>query len=309
MVQTHSIKNKIIIIGGPTAIGKSAFAIECAKKFNGEIISADSMQIYKGLDIGTGKVTPNEMQGITHHLIDIVSLEDRYSAGAFLLDCENKISEILSLGKLPIIAGGTGLYINALINGMNFSDTDKSETVREKWKNILSQNGNEYIYNHLREIDPISAEKISINDTKRIIRAIEIFEVTGKPKSQIVTTSDCKYDYLFLVLDAPRADLYSAINKRVDQMFSDGLYEEALALIEYKNFQSMQAIGYKQIYEYIDGKYPSLEIMIEEIKKLTRNYAKRQLTFFRGIKGEKLWLQPNEKENALTKIQEFLSEE
>ena len=307
MVQKNSLKKKILIIGGPTAIGKSSYAIKCAQLFNGEIISADSMQIYKDMNIGTGKVTKEETNNVPHHLIDVVLPNENYSAGAFLKDCETKIEEIISRGKLPIVVGGTGLYINALINGMNFSDTAKSEEVREKWKKLLSQNGNSYIYEYLQKIDPVSAVNISVNDTKRIIRAIEIYEVTGKPKSKIVTTSECKYDYLFIILTAEREFLYKTINDRVDKMFADGLFIEAQSLLQYKDNQSMQAIGYKQIYEFLDGKYETLEQTIEEIKKLTRNYAKRQLTFFRGIKAEKYWVFPEEKENTIKKIELFLS--
>ena len=165
MVQAHSMKKpKIVIIGGPTASGKSAFAVQCALRFNGEVISADSIQIYRYMDIGTGKITESEKNGIAHHMIDIVQPNENYSVGLYLQTAKEQIQEILSRGKLPVIAGGTGLYINAIINGLNFSDAERSEEVRNKWKNLASQYGNLYVYEKLKEIDKLSAEKISVND-------------------------------------------------------------------------------------------------------------------------------------------------
>lgn len=307
MVQTNCVKPKVLFIGGPTAIGKSSFAIECALKYDGEIVSADSMQIYEGMNVGTGKVTADEMRGIAHHMLDIVKPDEPYSVGSFVKDAESVIYDILSRKKLPIVVGGTGLYLNALINGMNFSDADKSEEVREKWKKIASVNGNQFIYDRLKQIDPISAEKISVNDVKRIIRAIEIFEVTGRAKSASATTQESKYDYLFIILNAEREKLYELINTRVDKMFyDDGFFEEALTLRKFSECQSMQALGYKQIYEFLDGKYEDVHDVIEDVKKLTRNYAKRQLTFFRGMKANKEWIMPDEKDRAYDIIGRFL---
>ena len=285
MVQTNSLKNKIIIISGPTAVGKSDLGVECALRFGGEVVSADSMQIYKGLDIGTGKVTQEEMKSVKHHLLDIISPDERYSVGQYLQDATVVIDDILSRGKLPIIVGGTGLYINALINGMNFSDADRSDEVREKWKAIASEKGNEVVYEKLVEIDPVSAQKISPNDLKRTIRAIEIFEVTGKPKSQSANTAECKYDYIFVILDEDREVLYERINKRVDKMFDLGLENEVKTL--YNNgidekYQCMQAIGYKEFFPYFKGE-SSLEDIKHLIKQKSRNYAKRQLTWLRTM--------------------------
>lgn len=280
-------KPKIIIIGGPTAVGKSALAVNLAEKFNGEIVSADSMQIYRRLNIGTGKITEAEARGIPHRMIDILDPDERYSVGQYLIDASREINDILDKNKLPIVVGGTALYLNALINGMNFSDADRSDKVRDKWKKIASENGNQFVYDHLIEIDPESAAKISANDTKRIIRAIEIFEVTGKPKSQSATTAICPYDYAFFIMTRERTELYAAIEARVDKMFEYGLINEVKALETYKNCQSMQAIGYKQLCEYFDGKFDSTESVKNEIKKLSRNYAKRQMTFFRGMNANK----------------------
>lgn len=298
-------KPKIIIIGGPTAVGKSALAVNLAEKFNGEIVSADSMQIYRRLNIGTGKITEAEARGIPHRMIDILDPDERYSVGQYLIDASREINNILDKNKLPIVVGGTALYLNALINGMNFSDADCSDKVRDKWKKIASESGNQFVYDHLIEIDPESAAKISVNDTKRIIRAIEIFEVTGKPKSQSATTAICPYDYAFFIMTRERTELYAAIETRVDKMFEDGLINEVKSLETYKNCQSMQAIGYKQLCEYFDSKFDSIESVKNEIKKLSRNYAKRQMTFFRGMNANKNFI---EYLNATTEVSKAVTE-
>ena len=298
-------KPKIIIIGGPTAVGKSALAVNLSEKFNGEIVSADSMQIYRRLNIGTGKITEAEARGIPHRMIDILDPDERYSVGQYLIDASREINDILDKNKLPIVVGGTALYLNALINGMNFSDADRSDKVRDKWKKIASESGNQFVYDHLIEIDPESAAKISVNDTKRIIRAIEIFEVTGKPKSQSATTAICPYDYAFFIMTRERTELYAAIETRVDKMFEDGLINEVKSLETYKNCQSMQAIGYKQLCEYFDSKFDSIESVKNEIKKLSRNYAKRQMTFFRGMNANKNFI---DYLNATTEISKAVTE-
>ena len=298
-------KPKIIIIGGPTAVGKSALAVNLAEKFNGEIVGADSMQIYRRLNIGTGKITEAEARGIPHRMIDILDPDERYSVGQYLIDASREINDILGKNKLPIVVGGTALYLNALINGMNFSDADRSDKVRDKWKKIASENGNQFVYDHLIEIDPESAAKISVNDTKRIIRAIEIFEVTGKPKSQSATTAICPYDYAFFIMTRERTELYTAIEARVDKMFEYGLINEVKSLETYKNCQSMQAIGYKQLCEYFDGKFDSIEFVKDEIKKLSRNYAKRQMTFFRGMNANKNFI---DYVNATAKVSKTVTE-
>lgn len=298
-------KPKIIIIGGPTAVGKSALAVNLAEKFNGEIVSADSMQIYRRLNIGTGKITEAEARGIPHRMIDILDPDERYSVGQYLIDASREINNILDKNKLPIVVGGTALYLNALINRMNFSDADRSDKVRDKWKKIASESGNQFVYDHLIEIDPESAAKISVNDTKRIIRAIEIFEVTGKPKSQSATTAICPYDYAFFIMTRERTELYAAIETRVDKMFEDGLINEVKSLETYKNCQSMQAIGYKQLCEYFDSKFDSIESVKNEIKKLSRNYAKRQMTFFRGMNANKNFI---DYLNATTEVSKAVTE-
>ncbi len=306
MVQENCINNKILIIGGPTASGKSSLAVACAKKFNGEIISADSMQIYKNMDIGTGKITHEEAQGIRHHMLSFLEPDEQYSAGMYVQDAERIANEILARKHLPIFVGGTGLYINGIVNGMNFSDAEKSYEERKKWQMLAQENGIEYLYNYLLSIDEISAQKIDRRDVKRIIRAIEIYEVTGKTKSEIAQVTNCKYNYLFILPKIERENLYEKINARVDKMFCDGFLEEATALKKFQNCQSMQAIGYKQLLEYLDGKYVDLSQTIAEIKKLTRNYAKRQMTFFNGMRAEKTWIDFNEFSKLFDLIRDFL---
>lgn len=283
MVQANCIKPKIIIITGPTAVGKSDFAVSLAKKLNTEVISADSMQIYKGMDIGTGKITKEEMQGVPHHMLDIVSPSAEYSVSEYVEQVKVMISKLNSQNKIPIIVGGTGFYLNGLINGYNFSTSAKNDEVREKWNALYNEKGSEFIYNSLKEVDPISAEKINCNDVKRLIRALEIYETTGKPKSEVATCAESEYDSLMIVLTREREELYEKINKRVDKMFSMGLVEEVKSLIEYEDCQSMQAIGYKEVVKHLKG-ISSLNEVIEEVKKNSRNYAKRQMTFFRWIK-------------------------
>lgn len=283
MVQTNCVKPKIIIITGPTAVGKSDLAVKLAKLLKTEIISADAMQIYKGMDIGTGKITKEETQGIVHHMIDIVSPDAEYSVSDYVEQVKVMISKLNFENKIPIIVGGTGFYLNSLINGYNFSTSAKNDEVREKWNKLYETNGAEFIYNSLKEVDPVSAEKINCNDIKRLIRALEIYETTGKPKSEVATSEENIYDCLMIVLTREREELYNKINCRVDKMFELGLVDEVNSLIEYQNCQSMQAIGYKEVVKYLKG-YASLDDVVEEVKKNSRNYAKRQMTFFRWIK-------------------------
>ena len=273
--------------------GKSNLAIELAKQINGEIISADSMQIYKDMNIGTAKVTPKEMPGIKHYMIDFLSPEERYNVSEYKIAAEKCIEEILTKGKTPIIVGGTGLYIDALIYGMEFQEEEFDEKYREELNNIAENEGLEKLYAEAVKIDPIAMEKISKNDKKRIIRVLEIYHKTGKTKTEQEKESrknGVKYNYHVFAIDMERAFLYDRINKRVDMMINEGLIEEVKNILEkYKKFPTaMQGLGYKEVIEYIDGKITKEE-MIEKIKKETRHYAKRQLTWFRKNK-ETIWI-------------------
>ena len=287
------MKPEVYVIGGPTASGKSKLAVELAKKINGEIISADSMQIYKEMNIGTAKITKEEMQGIKHYLIDIVSPNERYSVSNFKNDAELAIEEILKKGKTPIIVGGTGLYIDSLIYGIEFQDEEIDTEYREKLNKIAENEGLEKLYPKPKEIDPEAMKKISINDKKRIIRVLEIYHKTGKTKTKQEIESrkkELKYNFKVFAIDMDREKLYSRIEKRVDMMVDEGLIGEVKGILEkYNQFPTaMQGLGYKETVEYLQNKI-SKEEMIEKIKKETRHYAKRQLTWFRKNKTT-IWL-------------------
>ena len=287
------LKPNIYVIGGPTASGKSKLAVELAKRINGEIISADSMQIYKDMNIGTAKLTKEEMQGIKHHLLDFVSPEGRYSVANFKTDAKIKIEEILKKGKTPIIVGGTGLYIDSMIYGIEFQDEKIDKEYREELNELAEKEGLERLYEEARKIDPEAMKKISINDKKRIIRVLEIYHKTGKTKTEVEKESrknEIKYNYKMFAITMNREKLYERIEKRVDQMIEQGLIEEVQSILNrYHKFPTaMQGLGYKEVVEYLENKLTKEE-MIEKIKKKTRHYAKRQLTWFRKNK-ETIWL-------------------
>ncbi len=298
---------KILIITGATATGKTAFAIECAKRLNGEIISCDSMQIYRSLDIGTAKPTLEEQNAVPHHLIDIVDAGEEFSVQQFVSLAGEKIKEIESRGKLPIIVGGTGLYIRSLIYPYSFCSSKKDEKVRDELNKILDEKGSDYLYSLLEKVDKESVQKIHKNDTKRVIRALEIFKTTGKPKSeQTIEEIKPRYDYVLIALTMPREKLYERINKRVDLMFEMGLENEVESLVKKgkvnQNSQSMSAIGYKEFFDYFEGKRTLTETK-ELIKKNSRNYAKRQETFIRGFSDAK-WFD-DKKEALLFALKQF----
>ena len=304
------MKPKIIVIAGPTASGKTSLAIELAKKIDGEIISSDSMQIYKEMNIGTAKVTNEEMQGIKHYLIDFVSPDERYSVSDFKKDAENAIEEILAKGKTPIIAGGTGLYIDSLIYSINYPDMEFDEEYRKKLMKIADvSDGLNELYEEAKKIDPEAVEKISCNDKKRIIRILEIYKQTGKNKTEqerLSRLEEVKYDYKVFALNMDREILYERINQRVDKMINDGLVEEVKYIKQkYDKYPTaMQALGYKEVVEYLDN-IINYDEMIEKIKQETRRYAKRQLTWFRKNKETK-WL--NIQEGIEKNIQIILEE-
>lgn len=292
---------KLLVITGPTAVGKSELAVEAAIKYNGEVISADSMQIYKGMDIGTGKVTSAEMRGIDHYMLDLVTPEEDYSVGRYVIEAKNAINNVLKKGKLPILCGGTGLYINSLLCNHSFAGAPKNEVVREELKNFVAQNGGDALYEELSRIDPLSATQINRNDVKRLIRAMEIFRITGKPRGEFKDESKSDFDYTLFVVYDEREKLYDRINNRVDKMIKCGLIDEVNGLYKYKDCNSMQAIGYKEIVSYLDGNI-SLNDAVELVKQSSRRYAKRQMTFFRGMKSRKSFV--NVSENVLKVIGE-----
>jgi len=299
------VKPTVYVIGGPTASGKSKLAVELAKKINGEIISADSMQIYKEMNIGTAKVSKAEMDGINHYMIDIVTPEERYSVSSFKKDAELAIEKILKKGKTPIVVGGTGLYIDSLIYGIEFQDEEIDLAYREKLNEIADQEGLEKLYKQAQEIDPEAMKKISINDRKRIIRVLEIYHKTGKTKTEQEIESrknEVKYNYKMFAITMDREILYQRIEKRVDIMIEQGLIKEVENILnKYSSFPTaMQGLGYKEVVEFLENKITKEE-MIENIKKETRHYAKRQLTWFRKNK-ETIWLDGQEEINKNIEI-------
>ena len=284
MVQKNSVKNKLIIICGPTASSKTALAVKVAKLLDSEVVSADSMYIYKKLNIGTAKPTIEEMNGVVHHLIDVIEPKQTFSVGDYKEIANPIIEKLISNGKIPVVCGGTGFYINSILYDLSYGNSSGNFEAREKYKKIADEHGNEYVYNILMEKDPETANKLHFNDLKRVIRALEIFE-GGIKKSDIKDDFISKYDYKAYTIDYPREVLYDRIHKRIDLMINDGLIEEVKSLIDsgitIEN-QCMQGIGYKEIYAYLNNEI-SLCDAIEQLKTNTRHYAKRQITFFRKM--------------------------
>lgn len=280
------MKDKVIVLGGPTAVGKTELSVDLARRINGEIISADSMQIYRYMDIGSAKVSKEEMKGVPHHMIDIIDPDKEFSVADFKERGMKVLEDIISRGKTPIIAGGTGLYINALTCNMNFTESKKDEEYRKYLMDLTYEKGNEYVHEMLKSIDPVSYREIHPNNRKRVIRALEVYKTTGKPFSEYNAGENfykSPYDIHYFVLNMNRDKLYERINLRVDIMMEKGLLNECIKLKEmgYNSLmQSMQGIGYKEILYYLEGNI-SLEEAIDMIKQGSRNYAKRQLTWFR----------------------------
>ena len=294
-------KPKVIVIVGPTASGKTALSIELAKKIDGEIVSCDSMQIYKDMNIGSAKPTIEEMQGIKHYLIDEVEPTQRFSVAEYKKRAEQAIEEIIKKGKVPIVIGGTGLYANSLIYGIEYNEIKFDENFRnELMKKAETEEGLKSLYKEAKKIDSIAIEKISNNDKKRIIRILEIYNSTGKTKTEQEIESrkkETKYDYKVFAINIERAILYERINKRVDIMIEQGLIDEVNSILnKYNEFPTaMQAIGYKEIVDFLNGNITKEEA-IEKIKQETRRYAKRQITWFKRIENI-IWL------NGLDRIQ------
>ena len=286
-------KDKVIVIAGPTASGKTALAIQLAKEINGEVVSADSMQIYKEMNIGTAKPDKEEMDGIKHHLMDFISPDQRYSVADYKKDAKNAIKEILKNGKVPIIVGGTGLYINSLIYEIDFNEIETDLKYRQELEKAVEEKGLEYLYDKAVIIDKEAMEKISKNDKKRILRVLEIYHQTGKTKTMLEKesrTREVEYDYKVFAINMDRKILYDRINRRVDIMLERGLVDEVKSICEkYKQFPTaMQGLGYKEVVEYLENRI-NKEEMIEKIKQESRRYAKRQLTWFRKIENI-IWL-------------------
>ena len=297
------LKDNLCIIVGPTSIGKSDLGVNLAIKHNGEVISADSMLIYKHMDLGTAKVRKDEMKGIPHHMIDIISPVEGFTVSDIKYMAKSHIGEINEKGKLPIVVGGTGLYVNSLVYNLDFAEIPPNEDLRSEYESLIEQFGNEYLHERLMKIDPISGEKISLKDKKRTMRALEIYDSTGKTMSEHnknfrVMNED--YNLVYIALNMDRSQLYERINHRVDVMFESGLVEEVKSILEMgysPDLVALKAIGYKEIIMYLENQI-TLEEAIELIKKGSRNYAKRQLTWFRRDKRIK-WINIDEYDNNI----------
>ncbi len=291
----------MIVITGPTASGKTAMSVELAKILGAEIVNADSMQIYKYMDIGTAKPDMEERQGIKHHLIDVVEPDEQFSVARYCELAKEAIDSVHAKGKPVVMVGGTGLYVDSLVNNIQFSEISADENYRVEMETLAEKNGNEYIYNMLLETDPESAEKIAVADRKRIIRALEVYHLTGKTitwHNQQSRSVPSPYKTTMFAIDVDREYLYDKINRRVDVMLEKGLIAEVKSIIDMgvsRNSTAMQAIGYKEIAEHLDGDI-SLDVAVEKIKMGSRRYAKRQLT----------WYRRNEKINWVKNIDEVL---
>lgn len=310
------MKKPLIILSGPTAVGKTKLSIGLAKAINGEIISADSMQVYRTMDIGTAKIKPEEMQGVAHHLIDILDPEDDFNVVLFAEYAKKACESCYQRGKIPIIAGGTGFYIQALLYDIDFTENDDDKTYREELEKLALEKGNEYLHGLLAEKDPKAAESIHPNNVKRVIRALEFYEKSGQRISdhnEEQSAKESPYEYAYFVLNDDRKLLYERIDSRVDMMLQEGLVEEVKRLLDAgvsRSRVSMQGLGYKEIAAYLCGEC-TLEEAVYILKRDTRHFAKRQITWFKR-EDEVIWLNrqdfSSKEENILAYMLEKIKE-
>ncbi len=309
-------KRPLVILTGPTAVGKTALSIGLAKAIDGEIICADSMQVYRRMDIGSAKITPEEMAGVPHHLIDVLEPDQEFNVVVFQKLAKRALVDIYSRGRIPIVVGGTGFYIQALVYDIDFTENDEDTALRRSLEEQARREGPEALYERLRAVDPESCESIHAHNIKRVIRAIEFYEKTGKKISahnREQRQNDSPYNFAYFVLNDDRERIYKRINERVDLMMAQGLTEEVRALWESgcrKDMVSMQGLGYKELLSYLEGE-TSLEEAVYLIKRDTRHFAKRQLTWFRREK-EVIWIEKNvfdhDSQKILGFMQDFLRE-
>lgn len=293
------MKQPLIVLTGPTAVGKTELSIKLAKLVNGEIISADSMQVYRHMDIGTAKITHDEMQGIKHYLIDILEPDEEFNIVLFQSLAKQAMKEIYEKGKIPILVGGTGFYIQSVLYDIDFAETKPDNSYRNELEHLANEKGAYYLHEQLKKIDPVSAEKIHANNIKRVIRALEFYKQTGKKISEhneMEQKKESPYNFAYFVLTQNRKVLYERIDKRVDNMVKHGLIQEVQSLYEkgyQKNLVSMQGLGYKEILSYLEGNC-TLEEAVYILKRDTRHFAKRQITWFKREK-EVTWLDKQNK--------------
>lgn len=279
-------KRKLVILTGPTAVGKTALSVDLAREIGGEIISADSMQVYKYMDIGSAKITKDEMQDIPHYLVDVLDPKEEFNVYLFQKMAKEAMEKIYEKGRIPILVGGTGFYIQSVLYDIDFTENDSDTPYRAELEKLAEEKGAEYLHQMLREVDEASADNIHANNVKRVIRALEYYKLTGEPISEHNQTErekESPYDFYYFVLNDDRAKLYERIEQRVDKMVTDGLIEEVQKLKDMgldRTYVSMQGLGYKEILAYLEGEY-DLERALYLIKRDTRHFAKRQLTWFR----------------------------
>lgn len=290
--------NPLVVLTGPTAVGKTKLSIQLAKAIGGEIISADSMQVYKGMDIGSAKITTEEMDGVKHHLIDVLEPWEEFNVVFFQQKCKECMEEIYERGHIPILTGGTGFYIQAVLKDIDFTENDADTSYRESLERLVAEKGPEFLHNMLKEVDPKAAEEIHFNNSKRVIRALEFFHQTGgkiSEHNEKEALKESPYNFCYFVLNDDRANLYKRIDYRVDVMVENGLVEEVKQLMAAgctRKMVAMQGLGYKEIIDYLNGDI-SLEEAIYILKRDTRHFAKRQLTWFKREK-EVIWVPKNE---------------
>ena len=292
------MKRPLIVLTGPTAVGKTSLSISLAKAVNGEIISADSMQVYKKMDIGSAKIRPEEMQGVKHYLVDVLEPEEEFHIVKFQQMAKEAMEEIYEKGKIPILVGGTGFYIQAVTRDIDFTEAQQENTYRAELEKLAETEGAEYLHDRLKEVDPASADTIHANNVKRVIRALEFYHQNQSPISahnQEQKEHETPYNLAYFVLNVPRELLYKRIDDRIDEMLKEGLLEEVQKLKDmgyHRGMVSMQGLGYKEILAYLDGEYP-LEEAVRILKRDTRHFAKRQLTWFRREK-DTIWMNKDE---------------
>lgn len=304
-------KGKMIVLTGPTAVGKTALSIALAKEIGGEIISADSMQVYRYMDIGSAKISKEEMQGVPHHLIDVLDPSEEFHVYRFQQMAKEAVNEIYQKGHIPIVAGGTGFYIQALLYDIDFSTEEDHTALRAELEKTAAERGSAYLHEQLKEIDPVSAQEIHPNNQKRIIRALEFYRLNGAKISdhnQMQRQKEAAYDFRYFVLNDDRARLYQRIEERVDEMLEKGLLNEVKRLKEMgyqRDLVSMQGLGYKELLSHLAGEC-TLDEAIYLIKRNTRRFAKRQLTWFKRERNI-IWLEKNTINNNLREILSFLT--
>ncbi|MBP5266382.1 MAG: tRNA (adenosine(37)-N6)-dimethylallyltransferase MiaA [Lachnospiraceae bacterium] len=306
-------KPKLIVLTGPTAVGKTSASIGLAKAIGGEIISADSMQVYRHMDIGSAKITPEEMEGVKHHLIDVLDPSEAFNVVTFQQMAKAAMEEIYAAGHIPIVVGGTGFYIQALLYDIDFTEEDDATQYREELEELAKTRGKDYLYEQLQQVDPEGAAAIHPNNVKRVIRALEYYRNTGGKISEHNEASHQKespYDFTYFVLDMNREELYRRIDKRVDIMIEQGLVDEVKTLAANgatRDMVSMQGLGYKEILDYLDGEI-TLEEAIYRIKRDSRHFAKRQLTWFRRER-DVTWVHKEDFDMEEARILEFMLQE